>query len=127
MMSASGDGILLGLGNTCVVAVGLALSMHEPVAQVVPAVLMIGFIPAAIIGMITGWLAGAVTNRARWTRLLVIAPLPLGFVLLAGAICDIPSYANGACIPTMVCVLMLERSTRSSQDTVPRATIASKP
>ena len=66
------DGILLGLANTIVVGVCLALSLHAPFGQVLFAVVLLGFIPACIIGMIEGWIAHGLTNQPRWLRLTAL-------------------------------------------------------
>lgn len=113
-MTPVGKGITLGLLNTFVVALGLAVAITDPPVQVFPVVVILGFIPGAVIGGIAGSLAGSLASRSVWIRVPILALLPIAFVLGMGRIDPMFEYAGGACIPTLVAVLILERSTRSN-------------
>ena len=112
-MTPVGIGITLALVNTVVVAFGLAFSMGDPISEVVPTVVMCGSMPAMILGAVAGHFAGTFASRPMWIRIPLIALFPLAFVLGMGELLGIVVDAVGACIPTMVAVLLLERATRS--------------
>lgn len=119
-MDPIASGILLGIANTLVVAVGLSFAI--PDHDVGPAIAIIGFIPGVIIGALDGAIARGAARNPRWVRVLLLALIPLGFVLVLGN-ATFGSAANGAAIPTLVAVLILERSSRD-KSLVPRAHVA---
>lgn len=102
-------GILLGLANTIVCAIGL--SVVVPDRDLGPAIVMFGFLPAMLIGALEGGIARATRESPRWVRLILLAPIPLGFVLfMADGLFG--SRAYGVAIPTVVAMLILERVSR---------------
>jgi hypothetical protein len=113
-------GILLGLANTLVCAVGL--SVVEPSRDLGVAIMVFGFLPAMLIGALEGGIARLTRTGPRWVRLLLLAPIPLLFVLvLADGLFG--SRAYGVAIPTVVAMLILERSSRA-KPLVPQARVS---
>jgi hypothetical protein len=120
-MDAVPTGMLLGLANTIVIAVGLSYAV--PSRDMAPAVIMFGFIPAMLLGSLSGAIAGLTAKHPRWVRLLLIAPIPMGFVYVMAKGLILGASVYGALIPTAVAVLVLERSTRVEKILVPRARV----
>lgn len=104
-------GILLGLANTVMCAVGLAIA--EPSRELGGAIVVFGFLPGMLIGAFEGGLARLTRHSPPWLRVVLLAPIPLGFVYVLASALMLHAPAYGPCIPTFVAVLLLERVTRT--------------
>jgi uncharacterized membrane protein len=119
-MDPVANGILLGLANTVVIAVGLSYAV--PSRDMAPAVIMFGFMPGMLLGALVGGIAGLTAKHPSWVRLLLLAPIPMGFVYAMATGLVLGASIYGALIPTAVAVLIMERSTRAGA-LVPRARV----
>ncbi|HUS31719.1 MAG TPA: hypothetical protein VMZ53_24625 [Kofleriaceae bacterium] len=113
--------ILLGLANTIVIAFGLAVAIPE--RGVAGAIFIFGFIPGMMIGAIEGGIARLTARTPPWVRLILLTPIPVGFVLLMATSLHFRASSTGAAIPTLVAVLILERHSRK-RPLVPPARVA---
>ena len=109
-MDGIAKGILLGGVNVLAVAAGVAVHDRDPAIAVF--VLMLGFMPGALVGAMLGALATRVVRH----RLLVLALPAVGAVVALGRILDVHAMIVPACVPTLALVAILERWTRVSPD-----------
>ena len=105
-------GVLLGVLNVLVIALGMALSHGRFDPNVMVMVVVFGIVPGIIVGALLGWLADVMKPLPVWLRRVVlVAPAVLVVVLLAAEFA-LQSFVVVSCIPTAVAVLLLERGTR---------------
>jgi hypothetical protein len=131
-------GMLLGLANLVVVAIGMrdvAYGPHEAsphhggeacfhahaLGSQVGAVFAAGFLPA----LITGAIVGRIAHRSRtwpvWARLLVIVPPPIAVVIALGGMSGLYAYVLPSIVTTVAAALCLERGTRAVMLPIARA------
>lgn len=105
-------GVALGACN--VVFIALAMMASDPTIDA-GWVIAFGLAPGAGTGALAGGIAAATADvTPRWARALVLAiPAVVCVVLLAQEF-GLERFIPHASIPTLVCVLILERSTRAS-------------
>jgi hypothetical protein len=105
-------GMLLGIANCVVIAVGMAAPEHTDGLGLGMIVFLVGVLPAIFAGCLLGWLAGKWASqpvRSRRLRLLI----PAWLVVVALAIMTgLVNFILVSWIPTTVAVLLLERATR---------------
>ncbi len=131
-------GMLLGLANLVVVAIGMrgiAYGPHEAfrhhggeacvhahaLGSQGGAVFAAGFLPALITGAIAGQIAHRSRNWPAWARLLVIVPPPIAVVIALGGASGLYAYVLPSIITTVAAALCLERGTRAVTLPVARA------
>lgn len=117
-------GVALGACN--VVFIALAMMASDPT---IDAGLLFGFgiVPGGITGAVVGMIAAATRDVIpRWARALVLAvPALLCIVVLAEEF-ELVRFVPHASIPTLVCVLLLERGTRAKPEVeLPDASVRS--
>ena len=106
-------GLLLGLGNALVIAIGLSAIEPHDRAQMAMVVFMIGAVPALIVGVLLGWLAQATAHHRVWFRRLVLVVPAVLVVFTLGAMFSLQSAVLVSCIPTTAAAFWLERATRA--------------
>ena len=111
-------GGMLGFLNTMVVAIGTGLYAHDEDAGLL--VFMLGIIPGMITGFVLGALARWSVGSRVWTRRAILGAPAIIVLLALTAFFDVGELFGLASIPTLVCVLILERNTRRV-DAVPVA------
>ena len=121
-MDPTGKGVLLGLANTLFIAFGLLFTKAPQ--DLIGLIVLLGWVPGAGIGAIEGAIARETAKWRPWTRLLAMAPLPLGFIYYSSALVRIAGAAYALSIPTVVAMLVLERTTRASWRIPPARSIA---
>lgn len=118
-----GLGSLLGALDVLAIAFGIAATYarEELVAVALP-IAAAGILPGLLTGAFLGSLAERLGARPVWLRLMVLfAPALLlivfgpALLMLVGIarIGDMVEFAEFACVPTLVAVLVLERATRA--------------
>jgi hypothetical protein len=110
-MDPVATGVLLAMANTVVIAVGLGTAFST--RDIAGPIMIFGLIPGMLIGAFDGGLAAWTTRFPRWVRLLVLTPIPVGFVWVMATALRLGSIGDAACIPTFVAVLILEKSSRA--------------
>lgn len=108
------SGLLLALANTIVIALGLAIAV--PSRDVTGAIVVIGLLPAFLIGGLTGGIATLTDRSPKWVRLCLMAPIPLTFVFVGASGLRLGPAGEAAMIPTLVAVLLLERWSRRPEE-----------
>ena len=89
-----------------------------------PAVIVLGMMPALVVGIGVGYLAAESTARSiAWRRRMMIGLPALAGVALLGIAFGLQVIVPLAAIPTIVGVLVLERATRNPFDDVPVAAV----
>jgi len=113
-------GILLGLANTLMCAIGIAIA--EPSKELGGVIMMFGFLPGMLIGALEGGIASLLRRSPPWVRVVLLAPIPVGFVftMASALMLHAEGAVYGPCILTFVAVLVLERASRA-KPLVPRA------
>ena len=104
------SGLLLGLANMIVIAIGFAIGI--PSRDLGGAIVMFGFFPAMMIGGLCGGIALLTDRAPAWVRMVLMLPVPLGFVYVGARGLQLGSTGYGALIPTFIAVLLLERWSR---------------
>lgn len=111
-MSAVAKAMWLAAANVLTIAIALSFEIGDKGGDVVGLVMMFTILPALIVGAICGRVA-EVTQRARpVVRLVVLAVPACGLVAWLAAQFAMWQYVPHACIPTLVAVSILERTTR---------------
>ena len=110
-MDPIAKGILLGMANTIVIALGLGTAFST--RDIAGPIMIFGMIPAMLIGAFEGGLADWTTRTPPWVRMLLLAPLPVGFVWVMANALRLGTIGDAACIPTFVAVLILEKTSRA--------------
>ena len=106
---AGARGVVIGSCNAIFIAIAMGLQEGRDVAVIV---LLLGIVPALVIGYLLGIVAGALHAQTVIVRCAVIVLVPVGLLLaLAGAL-GVTDMFVPALIPTAVCGLVLERATR---------------
>jgi hypothetical protein len=105
-----GKGILLGLANVFVIAIGMAALENE--ARLMVLVVMFGLVPGVLAGAVLGAATSWVTSLSPALRTLILALPAVGVVFGLAREFGMQDLATVSCIPTLVGVLMLERWTR---------------
>jgi len=103
-------GIMLGLLNVFVIAIGLAGVGDE--VGIAMLVVMFGIVPAIVIGALLGWLAEVMKPLPTWMRRFVLIMPAVALVVILGAEFSMQDFIVVSCIPTAVATLVLERATR---------------
>ena len=119
-------GILLGLANTVVIAFGLALAV--PSRSLGLSIVVVGFIPGMLLGAFVGGIAGLTARNPAWVRVILLAPLPVAFVVVMASALRLGSAGELTVIPTLVAVLLLESWSRAPAPgpDLPRARAATR-
>jgi hypothetical protein len=122
-MSSTGKGVLLGLANLLVIAVGAAFMAGAPEGGVLLflAVSLLGFVPAIAAGAFIGMLAGSLEEHPL-VRMTIIGLCGFAGVMIMGAILQATELILPAYIPTLVAASILERWTRH-EAVIPKARI----
>lgn len=108
-----GIGLLLGLANAAVIAIGVsAAEGHGAYVEIAIAVFMFGVMPALIAGLAIGHIADRTATYSLWARRIAITVPAWLVVMLVGCGLGMGSYVVVACIPTTVAAVVLERLTR---------------
>ena len=109
--SAIGYGGMLGAANTLFIAIAMGVYTHDDAAPAV-FVFLIGLIPGLLTGMVLGVVAGATARCNAWLRRALLAGPAIALVALLAKTFGVVELIAPAVIPTLVCVLILERKTR---------------
>lgn len=113
-MLAVNFGVTLGACN--VVFIALALMASDPTLDA-GAVFGFGIVPGIVTGAVVGMIAAATRDVIpRWARALVLAVPALLCVVVLAQEFELLRFVPHASIPTLVCVLMLERGTRAKPE-----------
>ncbi|HEX5062385.1 MAG TPA: hypothetical protein VFV99_23600 [Kofleriaceae bacterium] len=107
-------GALLGLGNTAVIALGIAVREHGG-APAFMALLFIGSFVGVPSGMVIGAIAKRTPGWPVFARLVVIIAPAFFVVTLFGTVARFDAYIVLSFVPTIVAALYLERWTRATQ------------
>ena len=110
-MSPTGLGVVLGALNVLFIAVGMALTegLHPGAVLLV---MVVGMMPGVALGAVLGWLAGLMKSLPVWPRRILLLAPALLMVDVLGREFELQHLIAVSCIPTAVCVLILERHTR---------------
>ena len=119
-MDPIAKGILLGIANTIVIAVGLGTAFST--RDIAGPIMIFGCMPAMLIGALEGGLADWTARNPPWVRLLVLTPMPIGFVWVMANALRLGAIGDAACIPTLVAVVILEKTSRA-EPLVPSARV----
>ena len=121
-MTGATKGLLLGLANTVIVGLCMAAWSNEGGAMFF-FVLMLGVLPAAVVGSLLGVAAERYRNAERRLVLVVMIAFACLSVLLLGDFFGLYDLALVSCIPTAAMCSVLERWTRAPEE-LPPARIA---
>src|SRR3569623_1836355 len=110
---AGARGVVIGSCNAIFIAVALGLQEGRDVAVIV---LLLGIVPALVVGYLLGILAGALQARPVLVRCAVLVLAPGGTMLLLASGLGVTTMFAPAVLPTAVCGLVLERTTRNVAD-----------
>jgi hypothetical protein len=122
---AVSNGALLGSANALFIALAMSCYTREAAGMAV-FVFLIGMVPGLFTGMVLGAIAGLTARRNVWVRRALIAIPALSLVAVLGLFFHVGQMILPAAIPTIVCTLILERSTRYVAP-VPVATSVGRP
>lgn len=106
---AGARGVVIGSCNAIFIAVAMGLQEGREVAVLV---LLLGIVPALVIGYLLGIIAGALHAKSVLVRCAVLVVAPVGILFLLAAALGLTALFAPALIPTAVCGLVLERATR---------------
>jgi hypothetical protein len=110
------DGMMLGIANAAVIAVGLSAVDPDFRLQMATVVFLFGSLPAILAGAALGRLADALAESRVWVRRLwLVVPAWLVVVVL-GVVIGMVEVVFVACIPTTAAALLLEKRTRARSD-----------
>ncbi|MEO8841493.1 MAG: hypothetical protein ABI591_07625 [Kofleriaceae bacterium] len=109
--NAVSNGALLGSANALFIAIAMSCYTREG-ADMAVFVFLIGMVPGLFTGMVLGAIAGLTAQRNIWLRRALIAIPAIGLVVALGLFFQVGPLIAPAAIPTIVCTLILERSTR---------------
>ena len=106
-------GAVIGTCNAIFIAVAIALQLGGEVGVVV---LLLGILPALVIGYLLGVTAAMLVARPVWVRCAALVLPPTGLLLVLVAPLGMAAVFAPALIPTAVCGLVLERATRRTSE-----------
>lgn len=110
---AGARGVVIGCCNAIFIAVAMGLQEGRDVAVLV---LLFGIVPALVVGYLLGIIAGTLHAKPVLARCAVLVIAPVGIVLLLAGGLGVTAMFAPALIPTAVCGLVLERTTRDVAD-----------
>jgi hypothetical protein len=119
--TAVSNGALLGSANALFIAIAMSCYTRQA-AGMAAFVFFIGMVPGLFTGMVLGAIAGVTARRDVWLRRALIGVPALALVVALGLLFDVGKLILPSAVPTIVCALILERSTRYVAP-VPVATI----
>ena len=105
------NGALLGSANALFIAIAMSCYTHEA-ARIAAYVFFIGMVPGLFTGMVLGAIAGVTARCNVWRRRALIGIPALALVVALGLLFRVVALIAPAAVPTLVCTLILERSTR---------------
>ena len=101
------------MANSAVIAIGMSgLDDGHDRVSIGLIVLAVGLVVGLPVGIYVGALAARGASKPAWARVIVLAVPPILLVALLAATFGMLDYFVVACIPTLVAVVILERSTR---------------
>jgi len=103
-------GVLLGVLDVVVIAIGLAVVAGDD--QVVVFVAMFGIVPGIAMGGLLGVIAKTIAGSPIIVRCMALCLPALALVWLLASVFLMEHYILVSSIPTLVAVLLLERGTR---------------
>jgi hypothetical protein len=109
--NAVSNGALLGSANALFIAIAMSFYTRQA-ASVAAFVFFIGMVPGLFTGMVLGAIAGVTARRNVWLRRALIGIPAVALVVALGMLFRASALILPAAVPTIVCVLVLERSTR---------------
>jgi hypothetical protein len=109
--NAVSNGALLGSANALFIALAMSCYTRQA-ASVAAYVFFIGMVPGLFTGMVLGAIAGVTAQRNVWLRRALIGVPALALVVALGMLFDVARLILPSAVPTLVCALILERSTR---------------
>ena len=113
MKNGPSDGMVLGVANAAVIAVGMsALDPHYRL-QMATVVFLFGSLPAILTGAALGRLADYLAHAPIWMRRLWLIVPAWGVVTVLGVGVGMAELIAVACIPTTAAALLLEKRTRA--------------
>jgi hypothetical protein len=125
MLSGWGKGTVVGFLDLVVVAFAMAVYIDEaPLLDVFGSVVLVGFLPATLCGMLVGHCAAQARLQNRRVVLLAMISFACSCVALIGDAMDLHAFIPYACVPTAAACAVLERWTRSRVDAIPIARVA---
>jgi hypothetical protein len=111
-MSAVAKAMWLAAANVLTIAIALSFEIGDKGGDVVGLVMMFTILPALIVGAICGRIAEVTQQHRPFVRIAVVALPACGLVAWLAAQFAMWQYVPHACIPTLVAVSILERTTR---------------
>jgi hypothetical protein len=115
------NGALLGSANALFIALAMSCYTRQS-AGIAAYVFFIGMVPGLFTGMVLGAIACVTARCNVWLRRALIGIPALALVVALGLLFHVVALIALAAVPTLVCTLILERSTRYVAP-VPVATI----
>jgi hypothetical protein len=109
--NAVSNGALLGAGNALFIAIAMSCYLRYAAGTAI-FIFFIGIAPGLFTGMVLGAIAGVTAKHDVWLRRAMIGIPALAVVAALGVLFDVRTLILPSAIPTIVCVLVLERSTR---------------
>jgi hypothetical protein len=106
-------GAVIGTCNAIFIAVAIGFQLGGDAGVVV---LLLGILPALVIGYFLGVMAAMLGARPVWVRCAALVLPPLGLLLVLVAPLGMTDVFAPALIPTAVCGLVLERATRYTNE-----------
>ena len=111
-MSAVSKAMWLAAANVFVIAIALSVELGDKGADVVGLVVMFTILPALIVGAICGRVAEVTQAQRPIVRIAILALPACALVAWLADQFAMWQYVPHACIPTLVAVSILERTTR---------------
>lgn len=111
-MSAVAKAMWLAAANVLTIAIALSFELGDMGGDVVGLVMMFTILPALIVGAMCGRIAEVTQARRPLVRLAVLALPACGLVAWLADPFAMGQFVPHACIPTLVAVSILERTTR---------------
>jgi hypothetical protein len=110
--NAVSNGALLGSANALFIAIAMGCYSREVGGMAAAFVFFIGMVPGLFTGIVLGAIAGVTAQRNVWLRRALIGIPALALVVALGLLFNIAELILPSAVPTIVCALVLERSTR---------------
>ena len=111
-MQGALKGMVVAFANTFVIGLMIAAQQHHMTLDFAVMVVMLGFIPAMLIGAFVGHVLSRMGNAHRVILLIVMAAFAcLGVMAIADEYAA-QEFVRMACVPTVICCFVLERWTR---------------
>lgn len=114
-MSALAKAMWLAAANVLTIAIALSFEIGDKGGDVVGLVMMFTILPALIVGAICGRVAEVTQAQRPVVRLAVMALPACGLVAWLADQFAMWQFVPHACIPTLVAVSILERTTRRGE------------